>query len=68
MKINVFSHALTYILSELPESTSAVNGLFPTETITVACFKDSGQEATIAQSEGENIEATVGTFDLKTFA
>jgi hypothetical protein len=42
--------------------------LFPTETITVACFKDSEQEATIAQSEGENIEATVGSFDLQTFA
>jgi hypothetical protein len=42
--------------------------LFQIETITDTCFKDSGKEATIAQSEGENIEATVGAFDLKTFA
>ena len=40
----------------------------PTETITDACFKESGQEATIEQSEGENIEATEEAFDLQTFA
>jgi hypothetical protein len=38
------------------------------ETITDARFKDFGQEATIVQSEGENIEATVEAFDLQTFA
>ena len=41
---------------------------FPTETITDACFKESGQEATVTQTEGEHNKPTVGAFDLQTFA
>jgi hypothetical protein len=42
-------------LSELPESMSAVSSIPPIETFTDACFRLSGQLATIEQRVGVNI-------------
>jgi hypothetical protein len=49
---------------------SAVSSIPPIETFTDACFRLSGQLATIEQRVGVNIEAVViaGAFDLQTLA